>query len=341
MKIAIANFSTRRQSADDSHAFWAAYEPPPRPAARLSLLDQPHDWGFHITALGVFLLDAGLASDVELWIEGETRGARYDAAGVLRVNFVNADDVGGYVARHGAPDLFINYGREGGPILARLDGHSFRVHAACLRAGVPSIDHPPAECYLVDERRFVDRRSMLYVPVVNTRAVHPNGALKVRDFIYLASLYQGKRHDLLLDAVRGTSMSGHLHPVDGTALDLSGTRITTSNWNERDVVELLQTSSIAVYPGDFTSNPAAMWECVAAGLPIVVNRHIRGGQHIVVPGATGELAKPSGFRRAMEKMIERRDRYRPHEYFAEHWDTMTLLERYVTFFESCGWRARR
>ena len=37
----------------------------------------------------------------------------------------------------------------------------------------------------------------------------------------------------------------------------------------RHVVELLRSSRIAVYPGDTTSSPAAMWECVAAGLPIV------------------------------------------------------------------------
>lgn len=30
--------------------------------------------------------------------------------------------------------------------------------------------------------------------------------------------------------------------------------------------------------------------------------------------------------------------YRPAEYFAEHWDTLGLLDRYFRFFESCGWR---
>jgi Glycosyl transferases group 1 len=178
---------------------------------------------------------------------------------------------------------------------------------------------------------------MLYVPVVNTRRIHPARVEKTRDFIYLASLYEGKRHDLLLDAVRGTALTGHLHPVDGTKLDLTGAHITTSNWNERDVVELLQTSRIAVYAGDWTSSPAAMWECVAAGLPIVVNRDIKGGKHLVVPGVTGELASARDFGRVIERVLARRHTYRPRDYFEAHWDTVTLLERYLAFFIRMGW----
>ena len=337
MKIAIANFSRpTHKPVDIDH--WRRYEPPPRPAARRKLFDQTHDWGFHITALGVRLLDAGLADSVELWIDAETRSVRYDSAGVLWMSFVNTTDACAYIDRHGAPDLFINYGREGAPLLARLQKHSFCVHVACLRSGVAAIDCPPAECYLVDDRRFVDERSMLYIPVVNTNVVRPDGSPKVRDFVYLAGLYQGKRHDLLLRAVRDTSISGHLHPVDPSLVDLSRTAVTASGWNERDVVELLRTSRIGVYAGDYTSNPAAMWECVAAGLPLVVNREIRGGQHVIVPGVTGEFASADRFRKAIVSMLDRRESYTPREYFVEHWDTGRLLDQYLQFFQSHGWR---
>jgi glycosyl transferase family 1 len=137
--------------------------------------------------------------------------------------------------------------------------------------------------------------------------------------------------------VRGSSLTGHLHPIDGRRLNLAGTRITTSDWDERDVVELLTTSRIAVYPGDDTSNPAAMWECVAAGLPIVVNREIRGGKHLVVPGVTGELASEDEFGAVIQQVLANRDSYTPRQYFEEHWDTVETIERYLAFFERMGW----
>src|SRR5262249_12713398 len=156
-------------------------------------------------------------------------------------------------------------------------GQTFRVHVPCYRSQ-PELPLHDAECYLVDAEEQLDDRSMLYIPVVNTAKIRPADVPKERDFIYLASCYAGKRHDLLVDAVRGTELTGPLHPVRDGRLDLSGTHITTSALDTRSVVELLQTSRIAVYPGDRTSNPAAMWECVAAGLPIVVNEAICGGK---------------------------------------------------------------
>ena len=112
-----------------------------------------------------------------------------------------------------------------------------------------------AECFLVDAEEQLDERSMLYLPVVNTEKIRPRDVAKERDFIYLASCYEGKRHDLLLDAVRGTDLTGHLHPVDPGQVDVSGTLVTTSRFDERGVVELLQTSRIAVYPADVSSIP--------------------------------------------------------------------------------------
>jgi hypothetical protein len=208
-----------------------------------------------------------------------------------------------------------------------------------LRAGLSRLTNFGAECYLVDDERYLDKRSMLYVPVVNTRRIAPNGRAPERDFLYLASAYEGKRHDIVLSAARATGLTGHLHPVRADALDLGGARVTTSDWDERDLVELLATSRIAVYPGDMTSNPAAIWECIAAGLPIVVNAAIEGGKYAVIPGVTGELAKERTFRAAMLDVLAHRDAYRPRQYFEAHWDTIATLEQYLAFFARMGWSA--
>jgi hypothetical protein len=198
-----------------------------------------------------------------------------------------------------------------------------------------------AECFLVDSEEFLDERSMMYVPVVNTRAICPGTGEKKFDFIYLASVYRGKRHDVLVRAARETGLSGHLHPIEPTDLDLTGTRITSTRLNEVNVIELLQDARIAVYPGDYTSSPAAMWECVAAGLPIVVNENIKGGKHLVVPGVTGEFASEEEFGDVMRHVVQHRDAYSPRQYFEEQWPTLPVLDSYVRFFQRMGWRDSR
>ena len=338
MKVAIANFGNPVAASLDYRASWATHVKPPR-IAPPPLLDQPHDWGFHIYAFGSYLMNQGLADEVEFWDFAEHRSTTQHSTGILRVMFHNADDVQAYLDRYGYPGLYVNHGSGGQPILDLLENRTFRVHVPALRQGRDRDGNVGAECYLVDSERFFDERSMMYIPVVNTRAIYPAAAEKKWDFIYLAGCYSGKRHDLAVRAARESGLSGHLHPVDASELDLAGTRITTTRFDEVDVPHLLHASRIAVYPGDVTSSPAAMWECVAAGLPIVVNENILGGKHLVVSGVTGELASEDDFGDVMRHVVAHRESYAPRRYFEAHWDTVDVLESYLRFFQRMGWRA--
>lgn len=337
MRIIIANFSEPGSKTLDFRSYWSSHVRPKK-RVRESLFEQRPDWGFHIYSIGVYLLDKGIADEVEFWDYSEHRSAAYHSNGILKVMFLNEEDAKFYLERYGHPDLFINHGSCSRVILDYLAGKCFRVHVPALRSGLSRQENFGAECYLVDSEEYLDDRSMMYIPVVNVKKIHPVDCEKKRDFIYLAAFYPGKRHDLLLNAVRGTELTGHLHPVDGSKLDLANTNITTSNWNENDVVDLLRTSRIAVYPGDYTSSPAAMWECVAAGLPIVVNEKIKGGKHLVVSGVTGELASEDNFLETMRHVLANLDSYKPREYFMENWDTVPMLEKYISFFRKMGWR---
>jgi glycosyltransferase involved in cell wall biosynthesis len=345
MKVAISNFSRPVRKKSDFRAYWRSQSKPPR-GNRLSLFEYKADWGFHIYALGVYLMDKGVADEAEFWDFSEQRSTAYHPYGVLNVTFFNEADLKAYLERYGCPDLYIHHGGVAGhSILRYLKGKCFTVYVPALRYGyrferlIDRMGNFRASCYLVDSEEYLDDRSMLYVPVVNTEKIRPREGEKKRDFIYLARNYGNKRHDIIIDALRGRNMTGHFHPVDASKLDLNDTHITASDWNEADVVELLATSRIAVYPGDYTSNPAAMWECVAAGLPIVVNKNIKGGKHLVVPGVTGEFASEDTFYEVMQEVLANRARYRPREYFMENWDTVRTLEKYLAFFNEMGWRA--
>ena len=343
MKVAISNFSKPVRHSADFRIYWRGHCKPPR-GNRLSLFEYKADWGFHIYALGVYLMDKGVADEVEFWDFGQQRSTAYHPYGVLNVTFYNEADLKAYMERYGCPDLYIHHGGVAGhSILRYLKGKAFTVYVPALRYGyrlerlIDRMGNFRASCYLVDSEEYLDDRSMLYIPVVNTEKIRPRAAATKRDFIYLARNYGNKRHDIIVKAVRGKPMTGHFHPVDASKLDLKDTGITTSDWNEADVVELLTTSRIAVYPGDYTSNPAAMWECVAAGLPIVVNEDIKGGKYLVVPGVTGEFASEATFYEVMQEVLANRERYRPREYFMEHWDTVRTLEKYLGFFKEMGW----
>jgi glycosyltransferase involved in cell wall biosynthesis len=304
----------------------------------MALMEQRHDWGFHIFAIAAYMLDLGLADEAEFWDYRNDRFSSFHPTGVRRVSFFNQADLDSYLRRFGYPDLIVNYGQIGVPVLESLSGKSFRVSVPCVRSGKHLKGNFAAECYLVDAEEHLDSRSMLYVPMVHTGRIFPVDCKKERDFIYLASAYPAKRHDLLIQAVRGSKLTGHLHPVAHEMLDLRDTLVTTSSWYEHEVAQLLTTSRIAVYPGDRTSNPAAMWECVAAGLPIVVNQNILGGRHLVIPGVTGELASPQTFRQAIEQLLAKRQSYRPSKYFESHWNTTQTLDRYLEFFQTMGLR---
>ncbi len=337
MRVVISNFSKPIDKTIDFKSYWTDHTKPER-GKRLSLFEYKLDWGFHIYSIGVYLMDIGVADEVEFWDYSEKRSTSYHPLGVLRVIFYNERDITAYLDRYGYPELYINHGRYGLPILRYLKGRSFRVHVPALRTGLERQDNFGADCFLVDSEEYLDNRSILYVPVVNTKKIYPFNCEKKRDFIYLASNHTGKRHDILLSSVRGTDLTGHLHPVDRSELDLTNTNISTTNLNEASVIDLLQTSRIAVYLGDNTSNPAAMWECVAAGLPIVVNEKIRGGRHLVVSGVTGEFASENNFLKVMRHVLANLNSYKPREYFIENWDTVSMLEKYLSFFRRMGWR---
>ncbi len=81
-----------------------------------------------------------------------------------------------------------------------------------------------------------------------------------------------------------------------------------------------------------------MWECVAAGLPIVVNAGIAGGKHLVIPGVTGEFASEEGLLDTIHQVLENRHSYSPGEYFHSHWNTIDMLNKYLEFFQTMGLR---
>jgi hypothetical protein len=276
---------------------------------------------------------------MEFWNFEPDRQFFWHRYGFYWMNFHNNEDLAAYLDTTSPPDLFIQYGGNSGRgALQMLEGKSFRVYVPSLREGDDNDGNFDAECFLVDDPVFLDDRSMMYIPVVNTQRVKPSPVEKKFDFIYQAQARPSKRHDIIIAAARKTGLRGHFHPAEPGQLNLEGTRISQSGFDTADPVELMQASHIAVYSGILESSPAAMWECVACDLPIIVNEGIVGGKHVVEPGVTGELADSDSFAEAMLHVLSRLKSYRPREWLLEKWDTVAMLERYLKFFREMGWR---
>src|SRR5436190_3632036 len=105
---------------------------PPR-RDRVSLFAINHIWGFHIFAPGVYLLDQGLADHVEFWDFQNERSVSYHANGILKVVFLNPKEIKSYLEMYGYPDLYINHGVFGHPVLKLMEGKCFRVHVPAFR----------------------------------------------------------------------------------------------------------------------------------------------------------------------------------------------------------------
>ncbi len=339
MKVVISNFGVEvfPQEPLDYEAQWRTIERPPAPR-RKRLFELEHDWGFHIFSIGVHLLDCGLADEMEFWNFAPDRRFFWHDYGFFWMNFHNSNDLAEYLKTSGPPDLYIQHGGiAGSGVLQMLEGLSFRVNVAALRAEDDKTGNSDAECHLVDDAVFMDDQSMLYVPVVNTEHVKPSNVEKKFDFIYLAQARPSKRHDLIIEAARESGLRGHFHPVEAGELELDGTQISRTGFNAANPVALMQASKMAVYSGIRESSPAAMWECVACDLPIIVHEDIEGGRHVVEPGVTGELANSGSFAEVMRYVQARLHLYRPRAWLMAHWDTETILNRYLAFFRQMGW----
>src|SRR5262249_6058636 len=131
MRIVISNFGAPCRGRRNFNRLWRRVEQPPPLAPRESLFAQRVGWGFHIYAIGVHLMDLGIADRVEFWDYQPKRTMRYLSNGVLDLTFSNHRDVAGYLNRFGPPDLFVNYGSRGIPVLELLEGQTFRVQLPC------------------------------------------------------------------------------------------------------------------------------------------------------------------------------------------------------------------
>ena len=74
-------------------------------------------------------MDQGVAQRVEFWDYQPKRTIAYLANGVLKVTFRNEDDVAADLDRFGPPDLFINHGVNGVPVLRLLGPDVSRARA--------------------------------------------------------------------------------------------------------------------------------------------------------------------------------------------------------------------
>jgi len=180
MKVVIANFGepVYPQQPMDYRSYWRMFEKL-WTKRRKRLFELEHNWGFHIFSIGVYMLDQGLADEMEFWNFTEDRRFFWHPYGFCWMNFLNEEDLQVYLEDVSPPDLFIQRGGcAGRTVLKMLEGSCFRVYVPALRGDIDRTGNYDAECFLVDSEEYLDEASMMYTPVVNTRYVRPSDTEK-------------------------------------------------------------------------------------------------------------------------------------------------------------------
>lgn len=73
MRVVIANFRPPLAKPADFPEWWSSQARPRKKDRYERLLDYSAGWGFHIFAIGLHMMDLGLADDVEFWVARATR----------------------------------------------------------------------------------------------------------------------------------------------------------------------------------------------------------------------------------------------------------------------------
>lgn len=155
----------------------------------------------------------------------------------------------------------------------------------------------------------IDARFRVVPNVVDAGRFHPNGAVPdrrggVRRLLSVGALYEAKgweylleavallerrRDDFRLEIVGDGPLRGEYEQVQ-RRLGL-GDRVTFTGWRGKDeVAELMRGADLFVLASRYDSNPCALIEALASGLPVVATAV--GGIPEMVTESSGRLARP-------------------------------------------------
>lgn len=191
----------------------------------------------------------------------------------------------------------------------------------------------------VVKKSFSRAKPVVFDKPVSEEIFYPRPVRKKYDLCYIANFRQWKNHNMLFRALRRLSFRG-ISPK----LALAG--VVRPNEKELEtmlfkydvkarvfgkvkqstVARILRQSKFSVQLGELDANPRSLTESLACGTPVLANRRLEGGLHLITK-QTGTKTSLSNLDKAIERMLEDYDQYSPYEYFQENLRVEDIVKR--------------
>lgn len=184
-----------------------------------------------------------------------------------------------------------------------------------------------------------EARPVVFDKPVSERIFYPRPVKKTYDLCYIANFRQWKNHNMLFRALRSLKFRGYNLKIALAGVVRPNERELQTmlfkydvnarvfeKVNQAKVAHVLRQSKFSIQLGELDANPRSMTESLACGVPVLVNRKLEGGLHLVnkQTGAKTSLAKLD---KGIEQMLENYDNYDAYGYFRENLRSGDIVER--------------
>ena len=106
----------------------------------------------------------------------------------------------------------------------------------------------------------------------------------------------------------------------------------TGEVSKEDVNRYVNQSRIGDMCSERDAVPRALLECMAAGVPVLVNADLRAGTRYVGPKA-GLVRSPEEFHLGIAEMLDNIGRFSPREHLLEHFSRDKTVVKFVGLLE--------
>jgi glycosyltransferase involved in cell wall biosynthesis len=180
-------------------------------------------------------------------------------------------------------------------------------------------------------------KSFIFNKAVDTNVFKPQKLKKIYDFCYIANFRPWKNHNMLFSAMSKwqkknskplkISLVGNLHDnLEELKILLWKYNIQADLFNSvspQKVSQILNQSKFSVQAGELDANPRAISESLACDVPVLLNKDISGGAHLITK-KTGLKLSIHKFDQGIDTMLRDYKKFKARDYFNRNLSTKNI-----------------
>lgn len=186
----------------------------------------------------------------------------------------------------------------------------------------------------IEQKRIVNKKypkakAIIFNKLVDEKIFKPVKVKKVYDVCFIANFLPWKNHNILLSQIKKTGKNlkivfvGNLLGQDQRAKTLAWKYAQENNitftglMEPKEVAKILNQSKISVFPQELDANPRTLTESLACNVPVLINKEMTGGGHLV-NSQTGKKVALEDFHKEIVPMLKNYKKYKPRKFFEKN-----------------------